>query len=201
MPKNPFFSSSLDKVHDVKRPGFYDEHPFLIKRKRHQPEDDDPDLAQVQQTFMKDKALVEMFGAQFLSHRQKKDFEKRQLGQLGLKEEKNQKVPLKILKGMRAKHKERTEKRGRIGSELVGGLTMKGIENSLMVQHTKMKKLERQKRSRGLSTSEGAFRGGVLHVSKRLLHEGDRDRDRSRGRDRGRDRDHDSRPSKKRRRQ
>eukprot|EP00762_Andalucia_godoyi_P005277 ANDGO_06706.mRNA.1 hypothetical protein ACA1_182660 len=163
-----FLASSVNEVLEKPKETYESQFPFLqVKRSKKLPmkeEDHKPD-----EEFLKDARLVSQFGAQFLNKRQRKAYEESHIKSLGGDSETREKMPLKVLQGMRQKHQERMQKKQHAAKNQGMVLWNSYVPQIMIPTHDKEKK---EKRFRGLKETVGKFKDGVLHVPQHLVSSG-----------------------------
>ncbi|KAJ3082634.1 hypothetical protein HK102_001543, partial [Quaeritorhiza haematococci] len=157
-----FMSSDINKVAGDERAA--KRRKMTAAEKKQEQEDDENDRELMD--LLKTSQLIEKYTAEDLTGKERRKYYQQKLIELGGKPAKRPKTSLPIYMGMQKKAKERAEKKLQEAKD--SGMYDKSLKH--LFQPSDIIKSQQQpdkKRNRGLKTSIGKFKDGVLHISQR----------------------------------
>ncbi|KAF9540929.1 hypothetical protein EC957_003618 [Mortierella hygrophila] len=155
-----FMSSKISKLDEAPPPM---ENPLTAEEKAEEMEmkKNDAEL----HTLIKSSRILEQFAAEQLDGVERRRHQRDQLVSLGIQKQQNVKVPLQIKFGMMAKQRERDVKE--LEEAKNNGTYHKGIKHTFAASGGKKKETKRS--DRGLKSSMGRFKNGMLTLSEKEI--------------------------------
>ncbi|KAF9132879.1 hypothetical protein BGX30_012501 [Mortierella sp. GBA39] len=155
-----FMSSKISKLDEAPPPM---ENPLTAEEKAEEMEmkKNDSEL----HTLIKSSRILEQFAAEQLDGVERRRHQRDQLVSLGIQKQQNVKVPLQIKFGMMAKQRERDVKE--LEEAKNNGTYHKGIKHTFAASGGKKKETKRS--DRGLKSSMGRFKNGMLTLTEKEI--------------------------------
>ncbi|KAK3813822.1 MAG: hypothetical protein JOS17DRAFT_761042 [Linnemannia elongata] len=155
-----FMSSKISKLDEAPPPM---ENPLTVEEKAEEMEmkKNDAEL----HSLIKSSRILEQFAAEQLDGVERRRHQRDQLVNLGIQKKQNVKVPLQIKFGMMAKQRERDIKE--LEEAKNNGTYHKGIKHTFAAAGGKKKETKRS--DRGLKSSMGRFKNGMLTLTEKEI--------------------------------
>ncbi|KAF9097186.1 hypothetical protein BGX29_008184 [Mortierella sp. GBA35] len=155
-----FMSSKISKLDEAPPPM---ENPLTAEEKAEEAENKKNDAEL--HSLIKSSRILEQFAAEQLDGVERRRHQRDQLVSLGIQKKENVKVPLQIKFGMMAKQRERDIKE--LEEAKNNGTYHKGIKHTFAAAGGKKK--EKSRSDRGLKTSMGRFKNGMLTLTEKEI--------------------------------